>query len=148
VPVFGQFFQLAGVAFIDRGNTMQAKEALAPAVAKVREEGLSLALSPEGTRSPTPRLGRFKKGAFHIAMQAEVPMVAIVIRNAGEVMWRGSQTMHSGTVEVVVHPPVDTADWAVETIDDHVADVRGMFVRTLAEWPGDAAAPVPEEATS
>jgi putative phosphoserine phosphatase/1-acylglycerol-3-phosphate O-acyltransferase len=138
VPGFGQFFRLAGVAFVDRGNTSQAKAALQPAVAKVREEGLSLVLAPEGTRSATPRLGRFKKGAFHLAMQAEVPMVPIVIRNAGEVMWRGSQTLHSGTVEVVVLPPVDTSEWTVATIGDHVAEVRGMFVDTLAEWPGDA----------
>jgi putative phosphoserine phosphatase/1-acylglycerol-3-phosphate O-acyltransferase len=137
VPGFGQFFRIAGVAFIDRGNTTQAKQALAPAVAKIREEGLSLVLAPEGTRSPTPRLGSFKKGAFHIAMQAGVPIVPIVIRNAGEVMWRGSQTLHSGTVEVAVLPPVDTSDWSVATIDDHVAAVRGMFVDTLAAWPGD-----------
>ncbi|HVS28152.1 MAG TPA: HAD-IB family hydrolase [Solirubrobacteraceae bacterium] len=146
VPGFGQFFRLAGVAFIDRGDTTQAKRALAPAVAKVRDEGLSLVLAPEGTRSPTPRLGRFKKGAFHIAMQAEVPMVPIVIRNAGEVMWRGAQTLHAGTVEVAALPPVDTSDWTVATIDDHVAHVRAMFVDTLAAWPGDPQPPVPQRA--
>jgi putative phosphoserine phosphatase/1-acylglycerol-3-phosphate O-acyltransferase len=136
VPGFGQFFRLAGVAFIDRGNTKQAKQALEPAVAKIRDERLSLVLAPEGTRSPTPRLGPFKKGAFHIAMQAGVPMVPIVIRNAGEVMWRGAQTISAGTVEIAVLEPVDTSDWRPETIDDHVDKVRGMFVETLTDWPG------------
>ncbi len=134
VPGFGQIFQLAGVAFVERGNTAQAKQAMAPAVDKVRE-GMSLVIAPEGTRSATPRLGRFKKGPFHIAMQAEVPMVPIIIRNAGEVMWRGAQTLRPGTVEVVVLPPVDTATWTVDTITDHVDDVRGMFLDTLADWP-------------
>lgn len=134
VPGFGQLFQLAGVAFVDRGNTEQAKQAMAPAVEKVRS-GMSLVIAPEGTRSATPRLGRFKKGPFHIAMQAEVPMVPIVIRNAGEVMWRGAQTLRPGTVEVTVLPPVDTSSWTVETITDHVDDVRGMFLDTLADWP-------------
>jgi putative phosphoserine phosphatase/1-acylglycerol-3-phosphate O-acyltransferase len=146
VPGFGQFFRLAGVAFIDRGNTMQAKEALAPAVAKVRDERLSLVIAPEGTRSPTPRLGRFKKGAFHIAMQAEVPMVPVVIRNAGEVMWRGSQTLHGGRVEVAVHEPIDTREWSAETIDEHVAHVRGLFADTLAAWPTDPRPPGRETA--
>jgi len=134
VPGFGQLFQLAGVAFVDRGNTDQAREALQPAVDKIRS-GMSLVVAPEGTRSATPRLGRFKKGPFHIAMQAEVPMVPVVIKNAGEVMWRGAQTLRPGTVEVVALPPVDTSSWTVETIRDHVDDVRGMFLETLEDWP-------------
>jgi putative phosphoserine phosphatase/1-acylglycerol-3-phosphate O-acyltransferase len=138
VPGFGQFFRLAGVAFVDRGNTTQAKQVLEPAVRKVRDERQSLVIAPEGTRSPTPRLGRFKKGAFHIAMQAGVPMVPIVMRNVGEVMWRGSQTIRPGTIEVCVLPPVDTSDWSAETVTDHVDEVRGMFLETLAEWPTSA----------
>jgi len=141
VPGFGQLFQLADVAFVDRGNTAQARAALEPAVAKMRDEGISLMMAPEGTRSATPRLGPFKKGAFHIAMQAGVPMVPIVIRNAGEVMWRGAQVITPGTVEVVVLPPVDSGGWRVETITEHVAQVRGMFTDTLAHWPGRPVAP-------
>ena len=101
-------------------------------MSKVRDEGLSLAIAPEGTRSYTPKLGKFKKGAFHIAMQAEVPMVPIVLHNVGEVMWRGSQTLHTGTIDVRVLPPVDTSDWRRETIDEHVAHVRGLFLDALA----------------
>jgi putative phosphoserine phosphatase/1-acylglycerol-3-phosphate O-acyltransferase len=148
IPGFGQFFQLAGMAFVERGNTAQARSVLDPVVEKIRSEQLSLAMSPEGTRSATPRLGRFKKGAFHIAMQSEFPMVPIVMRNVGEVMWRGSQVIRPGTVDVVVLPPVDTSEWTTETIDEHVAEVREMFVRTLADWPGTrkalAAATEPE----
>lgn len=136
IPGFGQLFQLAGVAFVDRGNTRQAKEVLAPAVEKLRNEGISLAMSPEGTRSATPKLGPFKKGAFHIAMQAGVPMVPVVLRGAGDVMWRGAQTIRNGRIEVVVKPPVSTEEWSVDTIDRHVEEVRGMFVETLAHWPG------------
>lgn len=135
VPGFGQFFKLAGVAFVDRGNTKQAKDVLKPAVDKVRNERISLVIAPEGTRSATPRLGTFKKGPFHIAMQADVPMVPIVMRNVGEVMWRGAQVIRPGRIEVVVLPPIDTSVWAVETINDHVDDVRGMFLDTLDHWP-------------
>jgi putative phosphoserine phosphatase/1-acylglycerol-3-phosphate O-acyltransferase len=135
VPGFGQFFRLAGVAFVDRASTEKAKQSLAPAVTKLREQGVSLAIAPEGTRSPTPRLGPFKKGAFHIAMQAEVPVVPIVIRNAGEAMWRGAQALRAAKVEVVVLPPVDTGGWALETLSEHVESVRDMFAGTLADWP-------------
>jgi putative phosphoserine phosphatase/1-acylglycerol-3-phosphate O-acyltransferase len=136
IPGFGKLFQFAGVAFVDRGNTAQAKQVLAPAVDKVREEGLSLLLAPEGTRSATPRLGPFKKGAFHIAMQTGAPMVPIVIRNAGEVWWRGSRIIRSGTVEVVVLPPLDSTSWRADELGRRMEDVRTMFVDTLARWPG------------
>ncbi|GAA4866484.1 1-acylglycerol-3-phosphate O-acyltransferase [Actinomycetospora straminea] len=131
IPLWGAMFKLAGVAFVDRGNTRQAREALEPAVRKLRDEGWSLAIAPEGTRSPTPRLGRFKKGAFHIALQAGVPMVPIVIHDAGEVMWRGHQTLRGGTVHVDVLPPIDTSDWSAETLTQHVEDVRERFVAVL-----------------
>lgn len=136
VPGFGQFFRLAGVAFIDRADGTKAQDAMAPAVERLRD-GTSLVIAPEGTRSPTPRLGPFKKGAFHLAMQAQVPMVPIVIRNAGEVMWRGAQIVRPGRVQVAVLEPVDTSAWTPKTVSTHVDDVRERFVTTLADWPTD-----------
>jgi 1-acyl-sn-glycerol-3-phosphate acyltransferase len=134
VPAFGLMLRLADVAFVDRGNTAQAKAALEPVVERVRE-GYSLAISPEGTRSPTPRVGRFKKGAFHMAMQSGVPIVPIVIRNAGLHLWRGSVFMRKGTVDIHVLPPISTDDWTTEDLDGRVEAVRERFVNTLAEWP-------------
>ena len=138
IPGFGQLFRLADVAFVDRSDGAKAREALAPAVLKLRDEGVSLAMSPEGTRSPTPRLGRFKKGAFHIAMQAGVPMVPIVLRGAGEVLHASSSTIRAGRIEVVVGEPVDTSAWRAETVDEHVAHVRAVVADTLEHWPSRA----------
>lgn len=134
MPLWGQFFRFADVAFVDRGNSEQARKALEPAVRRLVDDGISLALSPEGTRTPTPRLAPFKKGAFHIAMQAGVPIVPIVLRNVGEVMARSSRTIHPGTVQVQVLPPVPTDRWSAETIDEHVAEVRDMFEKVLTTW--------------
>lgn len=135
IPVWGQLFRIADVAFVDRSDTRRARQALQPAVDKLRTDGISLAIAPEGTRSPTPRLGPFKKGAFHIAMQAGVPVVPIVIRNAGEIMWRGAQTLRGGTVQVVVHPPIDTGHWVPEEAGKYAEQVRGLFLDTLSTWP-------------
>jgi HAD superfamily hydrolase (TIGR01490 family) len=140
-PGFGPVFRYIDMAFVDRGNTAQARAALTPAVERLRE-GISLVMAPEGTRSPTPALGPFKKGAFHVAMQAGVPIVPIVIRNAGELMWKGSNLIREGTVQVTVLPPVPTADWRVEDLDKHVEEVRGRFLDTLADWNGAGAASV------
>jgi HAD superfamily hydrolase (TIGR01490 family) len=133
-PGFGLVFRLADVAFVDRQDNAQARKALEPAVQKLRE-GTSLVIAPEGTRSATPALGPFKKGAFHVAMQAGVPIVPIVIRNSGELMWRGATTIHAGTVQIAVLPPVATDGWDVASLDEHIHEVRGQYLATLANWP-------------
>jgi putative phosphoserine phosphatase / 1-acylglycerol-3-phosphate O-acyltransferase len=138
IPLPGQILRALDFAFIDRGNTGSSKEAMQPAVDRLRH-GMSVVIAPEGTRSLTPRLGQFKKGAFHIAMQAGAPIVPVVIRNAYEVMPRGSLLFRPGTVQVCALPAIDVTTWKVEDLDRHVADVQALFQRTLDDWP--AAAP-------
>jgi putative phosphoserine phosphatase/1-acylglycerol-3-phosphate O-acyltransferase len=134
MPLLGQILGALDFAFIDRGNTRSAKEAMQPAVDRLRH-GMSVVIAPEGTRSLTPRLGQFKKGAFHIAMQAGAPVVPVVIRNTYEVMPRGSLLFRTGTVQVCVLPAIDVTTWKVADLDRHVADVQALFQRTLDDWP-------------
>jgi putative phosphoserine phosphatase/1-acylglycerol-3-phosphate O-acyltransferase len=133
-PLFGPIGWLTSVAFIDRSDPAAARAALQPVVDSLRS-GMSIAVAPEGTRSPTAELLAFKKGPFHMAMQGGVPMVPIVIRNAGELMAAHSAWISPGVVDVCVLPPFDTSGWTVEGIDGHVSEVREAFVRTLADWP-------------
>ncbi len=135
-PIMGQIGWLLNMAYVDRSDRTQAIKALEPVVDKIRE-GYSLAISPEGTRSPTPRVGTFKKGAFHMAMQSGAPIVPIVIRNAGQHLWRGSVFMRSGTVEINVLPPISVEDWTRDELDERVEEVRQLFVDHLEEWPSN-----------
>jgi putative phosphoserine phosphatase / 1-acylglycerol-3-phosphate O-acyltransferase len=135
IPVLGQLLTLADVAFVDRSNTSKAVSALQPAVDKLRA-GVSIVLAPEGTRSLSPRVGAFKKGGFHLARDAGVPIVPIVIRNAGEIMWRNAKVAQEGTIEVVVHEPVPTANWTRGDIDEWVSRMRQLYIDTLDDWPG------------
>ncbi|MBL7479175.1 HAD-IB family hydrolase [Legionella bononiensis] len=133
-PLIGRLLRGLDFAFIDRSNTCSAIEAMQPAVDRLRA-GLSIAIAPEGTRSLTPKLGRFKKGAFHIAMQAGVPIVPVVIRNDYEVMVRKSLLFRPGTVQVCVLPPIDVTHWNLEDLDHHIAAVQELFQKTLDDWP-------------
>jgi putative phosphoserine phosphatase/1-acylglycerol-3-phosphate O-acyltransferase len=129
-PVFGPIFQLAGVVFIDRADSRKAIEALGPAVEALRQ-GLSLAIAPEGTRSETARLGPFKKGAFHIAMQAGVPIVPVVFRNTLDALPKHALVVRPATIEAVVLPPVDTSEWTREGLDAEVAAIRNSYLEVL-----------------
>ncbi|MEV3963015.1 1-acylglycerol-3-phosphate O-acyltransferase [Nocardia sp. NPDC050193] len=133
-PIFGPLMRFVGVTFIDRSNTDLAKASLAPVVDTLRG-GLSVAIAPEGTRSYTAHPGRFKKGAFHMARQAGVPVIPVVIRNAAEVGRRDSMIARPGVVEVAILPPiaVDTQD--PSELDEKVAEVRQRYLDTLRDWP-------------
>jgi putative phosphoserine phosphatase/1-acylglycerol-3-phosphate O-acyltransferase len=133
MPFIGKVMELGGVVFIDRQNSASAIEAMAPLVEAIKEDGKSVALAPEGTRTISAKLAPFKKGAFHLAMDAGVPIVPIVIRNAGDVAPKGDFVFRSATVNVEVLPPVDTSAWTSKTIEKHVKEVRDQFVKTLGQ---------------
>ena len=137
-PLVGPVFRVADTVFVDRKNHDKAVEALKPVV-RTLKQGLSVAIAPEGTRSHCDRLGAFKKGPFHIAMQAHVPVVPIVIHNATDVLPKGGFFVHPTTVHVDVLPPVSTESWSAETMDRHVEDVRRMYLDTLDQYeqPGE-----------
>ncbi|MGQ0466982.1 MAG: HAD-IB family hydrolase [Sporichthyaceae bacterium] len=134
MPVVGQLFDMAGVCFLDRSDRERAIEGLKPAVETLRS-GTSIVIAPEGTRSLTPKLGRFKKGAFHLAAQAEVPIVPIVVRNAGEIMWRNARTARAGTIQVVVLPPIQTTGWTKDDIDANALGLQRTYEEMLDNWP-------------
>jgi putative phosphoserine phosphatase/1-acylglycerol-3-phosphate O-acyltransferase len=129
-PIFGPLFGAAGVVFVDRADSGKAIEALEPAVEALRQ-GRSLVIAPEGTRSPTPRLKRFKKGAFHMAMQAGVPIVPVVFRNVLDALPRDAFIVRPATVEALVLPPVDTSRWTAASLDDEIRSLRDRYVEIL-----------------
>jgi putative phosphoserine phosphatase/1-acylglycerol-3-phosphate O-acyltransferase len=131
IPIVGRVMEMAGIVLIDRKNTASAIEAMKPLVDVMRIEGKSVCLSPEGTRAITPRLADFKKGAFHLAIQAQVPIVPIVIHNSIDVQPKGDLVFHPGTVDVEVLPPIDTSDWSADAIDVHVDEVRNLYLQAL-----------------
>ncbi|MEL7021999.1 MAG: 1-acylglycerol-3-phosphate O-acyltransferase, partial [Bacteroidota bacterium] len=132
VPILGQLMQLGGVIFVDRSNREQAIEALQPAINTLRG-GTSVVIFPEGTRSGSYSLGQFKKGAFHLAMEAEVPVVPIVLKNAHDAMPKNSAVFRPTLVKVVVLPPIDTTDWKREELDHRIDEVRHLFLTELGQ---------------
>lgn len=130
-PIVGPLMKAAGVVFVDRGDRNKAIEAMQPAVEAMRN-GLSVVIAPEGTRSATKKLGKFKKGAFHMAMAAGVPIVPVVIKNALDALPRDGMVIRSATIDVVVHPPIPTSEWEREDLDEHISEIEELYAQTLA----------------
>jgi putative phosphoserine phosphatase/1-acylglycerol-3-phosphate O-acyltransferase len=133
-PVVGTLGKLVDTVFIDRDDPKKAVESLKQAE-ELTKKGLSVVIAPEGTRLDTKSVGPFKKGPFRLAMAAGVPIVPIVIRNAEVISARDSSTLHPGTVDVVVYPPLSLEDWTLDNLSDRIAEVRQLYIDTLKNWP-------------
>ena len=131
-PILGQIMTAAGVIFLDRANREKAIEAMKPAVEALKKD-TSIIIFPEGTRSKDYSLGAFKKGAFHLAMQAGVPIVPIIMKNAHDAMPKGSAVFRPTLVEVIVLPPIPTKNWKVKNLNKHIAAVRAKYLKELGQ---------------
>ena len=126
----GPIFKALGAIFIDRSDRKKAIKAMQPAVDALKN-GISIVIAPEGTRSGSKKLGKFKKGAFHLAIKGGVPIVPIVIKNAYMAMPKGSNIFNPTHIEVVVLDPIDTSEWKPKHIDTYVEEVRNLYIKEL-----------------
>jgi lysophosphatidate acyltransferase len=101
-PFLGWFMRLSGSVFIDRKNSKDARDAMRGAADEIRRRKQSVYMFPEGTRSyaKEPMLLPFKKGAFHLAVEAGVPIVPCVVSNYSHVLWIRGLVFKSGKIPV------------------------------------------------
>lgn len=128
----GPVFTYSGAVFIDREHVGDPVLALKPAVDALKS-GRSVVIAPEGTRSRDGTLGPFKLGAFHMARQAKVPIVPIVIHNAQDALPYKGLIVRPAEVKVTVLRPRSTARWKMADIESHAARVRGLFLHELGQ---------------
>ncbi|KAI6351650.1 hypothetical protein MCOR25_009814 [Pyricularia grisea] len=124
-PFLGWFMSLSGTIFIDRKNSADARQAMSGAVTQIRTKRQTVYIFPEGTRSYTrePMLLPFKKGAFHLAVQAQVPIVPCVVANYSHVLWIKGLVFNAGKIPVKVLDPIPTTGMTA-------ADVDGLCKKT------------------
>lgn len=133
-PVMALLGKALDGVFIDRDDSASALETMRT-VEERAKNGLSIVMAPEGTRLDTTEVGPFKKGPFRLAMAAGIPIVPIVIRNAELVAARNSTVINPGTVDVAVFPPISVQNWTLDTLPERIAEVRQLYLDTLANWP-------------
>lgn len=106
IPIFGTAMRLAGFVPVDRGKREAAIDSVREAV-RVMQSGMSMLVYPEGTRSPDGKLLPFKKGPFHLAMDAGIPVLPITMVGLYETWPKGKFRLTPGTVTVIFHPAID-----------------------------------------
>jgi 1-acyl-sn-glycerol-3-phosphate acyltransferase len=143
VPVFGKAWKSCGHVSVDRGNREAAIEALDQAWREVHEEKLTMVLFPEGTRSPDGKLKSFKKGAFVLAVQGQVPLVPVAVVGSREVMPKGRLRIRRAPITLKIGEPIPTAG---STIRDRNRLLQASW-DAIARLKGDEDVPA-ESSTS
>lgn len=108
IPLFAGGMRSAGHLFIDRGNPRTAISSMRAFGNRMREEGLSVVVFPEGTRSPDARLRRFKRAPFLLAIEAGAPVVPVAVDGGCRVMAKGEFLPRPGRITVRVGREVPT----------------------------------------
>jgi 1-acyl-sn-glycerol-3-phosphate acyltransferase len=131
VPILGVGMGFVNVMAIDRTNRESAIRTTEAAAQRIKS-GVSFAVFVEGTRAKPGELLPFKKGAFYMAREAGVPVVPVAIKNSDVLMGKGTGEARSGSIEMVLLPPVETVDVKTdEDIDRLISNVRAAVAAEL-----------------
>jgi 1-acyl-sn-glycerol-3-phosphate acyltransferase len=131
VPGFGRVVRLCGHIYIDREDHQKAIKSMEVVREKLEKERPTVIMFPEGTRSATGELQRFKKGAFVLAIQTSADIVPTAIVGSRHVMGKHSLLIHAGTVTIRFSDPLPVASLDMEQRDDLMKRTRSVLERLL-----------------
>ncbi|KAK4544757.1 hypothetical protein LTR36_004006 [Oleoguttula mirabilis] len=133
VPFLGWFMALSKTVFIERKSREQAVAAFAKAAEQMHSHKQNVYIFPEGTRSyyEQPDLLPFKKGAFHLAVQAQVPIVPVVVANYSNILSVKRKIFRQGTIAARVLEPIETKGKTKEDVDALLEETRRRMLEEL-----------------
>ncbi|MDR1562958.1 MAG: 1-acyl-sn-glycerol-3-phosphate acyltransferase [Dysgonamonadaceae bacterium] len=129
LPFVGFACEKAGFIFVDTSSRQAAAKTIEDAEQRLRN-GNSIAIFPEGTRSKTGQLSKFKKGASQMALDLQIPIVPITLNGTYKVMPYGSLLLHPHRLEMIIHEPIPTAGIQISDIREAAICIRELTDRT------------------
>lgn len=130
IPLFGITMKRAGYIPIDRSNRRLAMRSITAAARRI-QEGASVIIFPEGTRTPDGQLQPFKKGALLIATKAQVPVVPMVISGSYQVQPKNSLRINPAPLKLRILPPIAASELTPAQIDKLTDRIHDQIARCL-----------------
>jgi 1-acyl-sn-glycerol-3-phosphate acyltransferase len=110
VPFFGWAMSVMGYIPLERGKHSSIRDSYRKSLAWLKR-GISILIFPEGTRSRSGDIGKFKSGAFRLAIESGRPIIPIVLAGTQNVISKGNAGFGKpGAAYLSILPPVETAD--------------------------------------
>ena len=105
LPFVGKACESAGFIFVDKSSPRKVYETIKSAE-KVLQGGTSLVVFPEGARTFTGHMANFKKGAFLLADQLQLPVVPLTIDGSFDILPRTGKLLHWHPMTLTIHEPI------------------------------------------
>ncbi|HBC78842.1 MAG TPA: hypothetical protein DEO60_02215 [Bacteroidales bacterium] len=132
LPVLGWYLKMAGYIVIDRGNPESKEEMMDKSFRCLKDE-TSIMMFPEGTRSPDCEIGFFKRGAFQLAINAQVPILPIVLDGSGGILPKHGLIFTTGhKIRIKVFDPVKPGSFNTDD-PDILSQNFGNFMKKALE---------------
>ena len=135
VPFMGKACQMAGFIFVDDQKKGSIKETMDSA-RRVLSEGTSIFIFPEGRRTLTGRMDRFKKGGFVLAYELDVPIIPVSIDGSYRALRAGGRWVTPTRLTLTIHPPIQI---------DREGEYPRNMLQTLEQVRSSIASVLPEE---
>lgn len=123
IPIFGWALMLGGFVNIDRKNLGTARSSFSSAIDRL-DEGVSLLVFPEGTRSLQEGMLPFKRGGFLLALKSGLPIVPVGISGSARVQRKGNFAIRPQPIRVHYGLPIEVGDYTVRDKQQLMDEVR------------------------
>ncbi|XP_034950998.1 1-acyl-sn-glycerol-3-phosphate acyltransferase alpha isoform X2 [Chelonus insularis] len=112
---YGLATWLWGTIFIDKKKGSSAQDTLNSTAEIIKKRKAKVLMFPEGTRHSNNSLLPFKKGAFHLAIETQMPLQPIVVSKYYYID-HDKKKFDSGTNYITILPPIPTSGLKKEDI--------------------------------
>ncbi len=136
VPVLGYACYKIGHVFINRKNKQAALTSLEEAKKRI-SGGTSIFFFPEGTRSNDGKLMEFKKGAFRMAIDMNLPILPITIVGTRKILPNKTIALFPGSAKLIINKPVEITGYSEENLDELIGIAKKSIQETLDKYPGE-----------
>jgi lysophosphatidate acyltransferase len=130
---FGISAWLGGITYINRNAGGKAVQAINETVVELNKQNIKLWVFPEGTRRNTGEIHEFKKGAFHAAIHAQVPIVPVVFSSYKQFLDQKKKVFDKGEIIITALPEISTKGLTSKDVDGLIERTRNRMIETYKQ---------------
>lgn len=130
---FGLAAWLAGLIFIDRVRGEKARDTLNQVNSKIKKQKIKLWVFPEGTRRNTGDIHPFKKGAFHMAIDEQIPILPVVFSSYCSFLNDKKKILNPGNIILTTLPPISTEGLSKDDLPELMEKVHKLMQETFKQ---------------